>query len=483
MFKSGNFQDFFAPPEGYHTEEILLFTYSLNLTMFDEVIRQSKIVNYDKDKQAQCFDDVSKKVACYVQSDRGAGDFYDKKDTRYAFQLYQRGCVHTISHEDIQPKSFHPKLWALLYKNEKEEYLLRLVISSRNLTKQNMLEGAIYLETNTFLKDCNKKHKDLIQMIKEVTGSLAPKNIIEKIEKADFSDCIKAILPENMTVIEYEIFTNSHQKDNGDIVGLQDCFPKEYSLFTGISPFLGDGSKVNEVLSQGRDNLIITRKKSYTQTVFNTLSNIAEIFYLSRSGQTESDEDAEIQFDADEIPLHAKIYGFDNDSTKISWIFIGSANFTEKGLGKDGNYELLLGVKVKNKETGLAKLLRDDFNNLVKITEASTNQDSDFSIGKVIEDPTKKDPEQIKAALETGLKALSAEREKTCNWETLNTIFKRSPKAEEQPVDYAVRGIREATESEVLKIINRAKNITTEDCSDSVKSIVNELCGLGNIIK
>ena len=44
---NSDFNTFLIPPKGYTADSILLLTYSLNLTMVDEVIRKSKIVNTD----------------------------------------------------------------------------------------------------------------------------------------------------------------------------------------------------------------------------------------------------------------------------------------------------------------------------------------------------------------------------------------------------------------------------------------------------
>ncbi|MDO5151614.1 MAG: hypothetical protein Q4D76_19865, partial [Oscillospiraceae bacterium] len=46
MFKNEDFQGFFAPPADYQTEEILLFSYSLNLVILDELIRKSEIFSF-----------------------------------------------------------------------------------------------------------------------------------------------------------------------------------------------------------------------------------------------------------------------------------------------------------------------------------------------------------------------------------------------------------------------------------------------------
>lgn len=485
MFKNEDFQGFFAPPADYQTEEILLFSYSLNLVILDELIRKSEIFSFknnssDLEKELSR---VSQKVTCFVQSDRRAGELKGTPSTEYAYQLFLRGSVKTVPHDKANTKSFHPKLWAILFreKNDENRYLLRLVISSRNLSKQNMLEGAIFLETDFFESQTYESNTDLTQMMEDI-GYDPQNTLYKKIASANFSNCISAILPEGLTLQKYKICTNMHSENN-QVIGLQGLFPKEYTKFTCVSPFLGK-DMMNAVMCANKDNLLITRKNANTQEInYICKSKNCETYYIyDKKNEIEASESEISAFEKDEMPLHAKIYGFDCENNRSS-LFIGSANFSDRGLGAEQNHELMLMINGEYKDKGFAQLLRDDFNNVGKIEKIVETEGEDFPEGKTFEHGMTK--EQVDKALKESIGRILNNHESECNWKVLNAVFEVMPKTGEKVVDYAFRVMKTATEEEILSIVQRAQKvgISELDCSEHVKEMIRELINLGNIIK
>lgn len=484
--KSTDYSNFFIPPKGYTTEGILLLTYSLNLAMIEEIIIKSKIANVTSSKAlTERFDSLAdeNKFLCAVQKDRGTNIFEEREDNRNAWQMYKRGAVHPIEKKD--GKSFHPKLCAFLYKNSENEnkFRLRLFISSRNLSRQNMIEGAICFETESFSDAANNKLSELISLIKEVAFPNIQSDIIDFLSKADFTDCIKSFLPEDYDLVDYSILTNKHEVNGSK--GLKSSFPVTCNAITVVSPFLGDDAVIdlrdnNLKKTEHKKLNFISRQKSYTQKLHTEAINV---YYIEGANRNKSEitldneEENGISFTLDEIPLHAKIYAFDKD--KESWLFIGSANCTDNGLMN--NHELLFMIHIEKKSEieGFANLLynsfkNDSFYNIKKCSTPYQSNGNDFPAGNNIDIPESLSDEERKKLQESAKKIIE-ERDATEMWEVLSRLC-NIKNGKTYPVDYLINYLMSVEENDLQAFLERVKDFdNTQVQGEHIKIIVEEL--------
>ncbi|MBR1671070.1 MAG: hypothetical protein IJ695_10280 [Butyrivibrio sp.] len=332
MSAEQSFNDVFSPTPGFRVTDIILLSYSMNPEVLNEILVETGLV--DILSQAGT---ISDHVEVRLQSNRYQHGEYDIDEFPYAKSVIADGKVRGISKS---ASSFHPKLCLflmrrengdnLLTRGETEDYRIRLVISSRNLTKNSMLEGVLCLESGVLeRRDLNPELVSLLRGICEIDGC---NPVVEKLAGVDFSESAARIfgLPSGSCLVSF--CTNEDQSGKK----IKDYIAKDLENARKcriVSPFLGERKFMDSffegILKDNRDIYVITNSIRKDILLENELPK--DTVFRSVNG-------------GDGLFVHAKIYAADTDNESV--LYVGSANFSENGLKR--NHELMCRLSVGN---------------------------------------------------------------------------------------------------------------------------------------
>lgn len=440
MFQSKNFKELIDFKGDEKVTDLLILTYSLNLRMLNDIIVRSGIISqYTLENTPE---NLMSHISCIVQKNRGAGEFTRQKNNLYAYLALISGSIKTISYNE---KSFHPKLWGFLY-TKGEEKRVRLIISSRNVTSQNMLEGVICLDEKVGTKEieANKALVDLLRIDLTEEEQLNKKNNDNKTCRGKFIEAVNStnFIQNIQKICDNEAVTYKFLTPQCYLI---DELKRSYTCakdFVAVSPFLSCKT-VSEFIKDKDNYFIITRKCEYTTEFKN---NKIELHYLKKNPDVVQEDmqlDESYDFNEDEKPLHAKIYAFDCESG--SDLYIGSSNFSENGF--NNNYELM--VKITSKNVKFAEILQKYFKKKACFIEnPSDNKNEDERINldipkiEVNEDNIKNTINMIKS-----------QKKEDELWKFFDTIFadeNQIKKYNDCPLDYAMRVVVNREDSSAI---------------------------------
>lgn len=329
MFEDKKLNYMLDIPDGYICTDAILFTYSMNLSILNNMLIQCGIAStYNMDKES--LKKLPDHVTCVMKNDRAIKEDASDNDQLYSQLLLNKDNCRVIG---VNGKTFHPKLYAFLYKkdkeNESEEKILRLIISSKNITSSSYYEGAICIEgkPGESKVDANEK---LIKLMNDFDGGSCYKSFVDLISKTDFSNSIHEIVCDDNSTYSFEV-------------------PKielPFALYERarvISPFLGTYNYLDKALSRVLDWRIITRKEIDSSKLPQDDEKKKEFIKKVNYINIYKDENVDSL-----IKLHAKIYAFSNGKNEKlpSLLYIGSSNFSENGLEK--NNELMIKIESSN---------------------------------------------------------------------------------------------------------------------------------------
>ena len=311
MFESSKLNALLQPPAGWDTTDALFLTYSLNPKVLVSVLTDCGLrMTYANDPEK-----MKKHFLCLMQNDRFADDD-DKLPPLFAW-LLTCDRIRPVKRENSS--SFHPKLIALVYQNNDDDTQkkLRLIISSKNLTKSTYLEGAVSIE-GIVGGNPQSQNESLAAMIETVSESDPfAKNIAELIRNTDFTKDIQNIIKDKNA--EYKLLTVGG--------GSKLALPQNPQKLRIVSPFLGDWNFLSGVIGNCNCWKVYTRRE-VPQGLANVPDFDKHFFCLPDSGNENSPE------------LHAKIYALTENGTHH--LYIGSANCSANGFGV--NRELMLHI-------------------------------------------------------------------------------------------------------------------------------------------
>lgn len=333
MFDFAKLNHILHAPEGYEATDAIMLTYSLNLKVLNDILQYSGITKtYFKKSKGKEF---PAHVTCVMQADRAVTG--EETGAYYARLLNKEGSIRKNAHAN---KSVHPKLLVFLYKEKGgEKQKIRLIISSRNITSSNYLEGAVCVEGIPGEKTC-EQNRDMIALIKNLLSSQPlsgeQKMLLDALSCTDFSESIRNITGDEDAQYCFVSSLNEHT--------IEEAMPEGAEQVRIISPFLGTWEYTERFLRKafgGNENItecdwkIITRE--CVQPVSLPGGCLLDGKYFYPDWYSEEEESGN-------IALHAKVYAFTGEAE--STLMIGSANFSEKGLNI--NHELMLKIRSRN---------------------------------------------------------------------------------------------------------------------------------------
>ena len=311
---------FLVPPQGYHPTDLLALTYSLHPTVLEETLVQSELPwSY-----AHSPENLAEHVLVFCQKNRWLDSGALWSEHLYTRLLLSRNRIVGI---EGKTSSFHPKMLAILYAGNGSAggQLLRLVISSRNLTQTANLEAALCLETTRFEGGNPKPWRMLLD------GQNVQQNaVFQKLEQADFTSCAEQLFGSGASCE----FLVSGEKEGSLAELLRNC-GRNARRFAAVSPFLGKWEYLEQFLP------VRAGKTPFADVRILTNRGISRELYNKTHGTgllTNPGRGAGAEDPGAERFLHAKMYAF-TDARGRHHLLIGSANFSENGLER--NTELM----------------------------------------------------------------------------------------------------------------------------------------------
>lgn len=258
----------------------------------------------------------------------------------------------TFPHNGI----FHPKVWILLFtptaNNENAQPYIKVIVSSRNISKSSNLDYAVALEAavkDKATKESIERAKPLIDWL-DYLAKFTPewkKSLIEKLKdfvsrSEDWTTDYNKVYSSSRTLCPLGI---SEKYDRSTIDLLNKKKEKEWLVI--VSPFLGEDF-IKELTDNGTTpdvSSLLTRKSSLTIDIWNSFTNVyglrsilSDNELISESTPSDSDDDEIIQY----RDIHAKMYFY--RSGERNMFLTGSANATCQAF--DQNVEFMLQLEL-----------------------------------------------------------------------------------------------------------------------------------------
>lgn len=325
------------PPEGCHVDVAVATTYSLNLTAI--LIAPMTFALHDV-------------------TDLSMAPRQDPMELLHAAQKYlarttvfcQSAAIHVPSsyseifnflEDSIVPVSapqqgalFHPKIWAVRYRNEVGAARHRLLIASRNLTLDNARDTLLMLEEDPTGEIAGTPAARFVQTLPEL--AVTPISVKRRTEITDLTRTLRAT---RFSVPDP--FTGGHLVPLGLDDVIEWPFPDDSQRVLALSPFLVAGT-LERLRGEGRQNLLVSRPeeidrlgaRNFAHWDLNVLSGSLRLDDAAPTIALDEftaipavdDEDTSPVFDG----LHAKTVVADGPGG-ISTTITGSANLTESG--------------------------------------------------------------------------------------------------------------------------------------------------------
>ncbi len=448
-FKTCKWNDFIIPPKGYRSTDLLILTYSLHPTILEEVLIQSGLVRRYRDNPEELADHVR----CFCQVDR-----WQDSDALWNEHLYIQLLLakKRIVGVERHSGSFHPKMMAILYEScqHEGEHLLRLVISSRNLTKTSNLEGALCLETKCFNSMGNEEQWQFL--FKNISIDINKDVLYQKLLQADFTLCVEKLFGIG-TVCEFLVL-GEKSKSLYEILKTHASTAKQ---FIAVSPFLGSWQFIQDFIPN--DDALILTNQGISEELFFVSEKYPKLLRCLYNSDEQQDADAE-NF------LHAKIYATEGYNGEHH-LFMGSANFSENGFCK--NTELM--VHLTSKETNFCWQIRASLP--PELGQCTLQMDSD-TISQGAKVPKYNlNPDELQELCKK-ISDLNSDKDE------LGTLFYHvfgEPVAGREPVDYAVDVLGNCDLNDTERLNNWCENLenyAAYDLTDTIRPYYNMLIKL-----
>lgn len=406
-FETCKWNDFLTPPQGYRPTDLLLLTYSLHPTALEETLVQSGMTR----TYAQNPEELAAHVRCFCQQDRWQDSGALWQEHLYTQLLLAKKKIVAVKG---QKGSFHPKLLAILYESSQPagSPLLRVVVSSRNLTGTSSREAALCLETDCF-SGKNAVSWDLLFAGEDMREDA----VYQKLQQADFTACVQILFGQN-AACEFVVSGGG----SAPLPGLLRSWSQGARRFVAVSPFLGGWEFVESFLP------VENGRKQYSRALILTNRGISRQLYdqsRQHDGLFRCLGNGTEDIGTDDF-LHAKVYAV-QDAGGVYHLLVGSANFSENGF--NANTELM--VHVTSTQVNFCKCIVDPLRD--SLTPCTLQTDDDATRPGMAVPQKELTDEQVRDLCGKIRLAQSAQ-------ELANLFYQvfREPVAGRDPVDYAV---------------------------------------------
>lgn len=325
------------PPEGCHVDVAVATTYSLNLTAIliapmtfalHDVTDVSTASRHDPIELLHAAQKYLSRTTVFCQS----AAIHVPSSYSEIFDFLEDSIVPVRAPR--QGALFHPKIWAVRYRNEDGAAHHRLLIASRNLTLDNARDTLLMLEEAPSGEIAGTSAARFIQALPEL--AVMPIPVKRRAEIADLAQTLRAA-----TFGVPSPFTGGHLVPLGLDDDTEWPFPDDSHRVLALSPFLAAGT-LERLRGRGKQNVLVSRPEEIDRLGARILAHwdlnvLSGSLRLNDAAPTIAldeftaipavdDEDTSLIFDG----LHAKTVVADGPGG-ISTTITGSANLTESG--------------------------------------------------------------------------------------------------------------------------------------------------------
>lgn len=306
-----------------------------------------------------------------------AGQVAVPRDRSPLFSLLEKS-VHGIAH----PRGlFHPKLWLGRYNTESGEQFVRLIVMSRNLTKDRSWDVALTLDgwITTAPRASNRPLVDLLRYLPAAAVSSPDQPRVERINTlAEAIRYAEWELPPGVSDLNFHIY---------GLVGKPQPIP-DFSGYRHllVSPFLQDGG-LEHLSRVARGPLtVVSRQESLNSLTEEWAEWVSDAYVLSPTAGIPADTEENPASSTLFTGLHAKLYVIER--ARMAHLFIGSANATSAAFNV--NVEILVELTGQVKTYGAGALLDSNggFGSILEAAEivpdTSTEDDPQLALDSVV---------------------------------------------------------------------------------------------------
>ena len=312
------------PPAGYRIDQIVLTSYSLDL---DVLLALPLAVLAHSDRGV---DELLEDPMLVIEALREAGErlhvFVDEggiavpQANRALYTLLET-CVHPVRAPG--GGAFHPKVWLVRFDDDDQQPLIRVAVSSRNLTFDRSWDVALTSEVAPGTRRV-KESRPLAELVRALPG-MAVRGIEADVAEmltglADEVDRVRFPAPEKFSgAVKFELMGlggKVHAPWRPDQSG---------SLLLAMAPFANRTGLDALAATATGERILISRPEELDEIAEEALAAWQQVLVLSEAALDEPDDAGSRPAD-----LHAKLIALEHNR-QVTW-HVGSANLTAAAL-------------------------------------------------------------------------------------------------------------------------------------------------------
>lgn len=328
------------PPKGWRLEHALATTFTLDLSA--ALVAPLAFAAHEMSDTADPLTVMESVRACADRVDvfcqTGHISFPAKPSQLFAF-------LEPMVHQVVQPKAhrlFHPKLWLVRYSDGDANIAYRLLVLSRNLTKDRGWDACLRLD-GTVGERAHDGNEPLIDLLRWLTrkcvGGLDGHRMARIHGLADSLPFVRWEHPNDVNAVRFHVLG----------VGAREDVSFAGTRHLVVSPFVNEAGLGMAVPSGSREAHLVSRQEELDRLPADALAGVRPRVLNALAGIGE-DESAIL------TGLHAKLYVVEYD--RQARVFVGSANATDAAF--TGNVEILVEMTGSKHKFGIASMVGPD---------------------------------------------------------------------------------------------------------------------------
>lgn len=325
------YTDVLRPPPGMCFDAGVGATYSLDLDTLLTVPLHLLLYSGEQDEEELlssgiAVHDALRKISSRLRLYCQRGRIQEPDHARSLYSLLERVAV------EVEPPagqgSFHPKLWVLRFRDEEDRTLLRLLVLSRNVTRDVSWDLVLQLEGEPGEEE-REENRPLADLVRRL-----PKLADAATAAAEGPDL--GALADELLRTDWEL-PGDFDRVRFHATGLEEggWLPAASGRLAVVSPFCRARALDELVGSTDEAVVLVSRPEELLELDDGSLEGFGRVFVLDEMAEREDGED----LPAGARGLHAKLYVAESDGR--THLYLGSANATNAALLGGHNVEVM----------------------------------------------------------------------------------------------------------------------------------------------